>query len=149
MRGGLLRSVLAALLVGVLPASSFAADGAAGMVYTNGTAWINGSSVPKTMVVFPGDLVQTHPDSMANIKASKLNVLVFSDSLVQFEPLTLKLEHGRVNVLTFKEYSVRVGELKISPKDALGTSEFEISDTDGVARIIARKGDLMLDDGKR
>jgi len=52
-------------------------------------------------------------------------------------------------VLTFKEYSVRVGELKISPKDALGTSEFEISDTDGVARIIARKGDLMLDDGKR
>ena len=148
MRCGLLRSALAALLVGVLPVSSFAADNAAGMVYTNGTAWINGSSVPKTMAIFSGDLVQTHPDSMANIKASKLNVLVFSDSLVQFEPLTLKLEHGRVNVLTFKEYSVRVGELKISPKDASGTSEFEISDTDGVARIIARKGDLVLDDGK-
>jgi hypothetical protein len=148
MRCGLLRSALAALLVGVLPVSVFAADSAAGMVYTNGTAWINGSSVPKTMAVFPGDLVQTHPDSMANIKASKLNVLVFSDSLVQFEPLTLKLEHGRVNVLTFKEYSVRVGELKISPKDAAGTSEFEITDTDGVARIMARKGDLVLDDGK-
>ena len=148
MRCSLLRSALAALLVGVLPVSCFAADNAAGMVYTNGTAWINGSAVPKTMAVFPGDLVQTHPDSMANIKASKLNVLVFSDSLVQFEPSTLKLEHGRVNVVTFKEYSVRVGELKISPKDASGTSEFEISDTDGVARIIARKGDLMLDDGK-
>ena len=125
MRSGLLRSALAALLVGVVPMSSFAADGAAGMVYTNGTAWINGSAVPKTMAVFPGDLVQTHPDSMANIKASKLNVLVFSDSLVQFEPLTLKLEHGRVNVLTFKEFSVRVGELKISPKDTSGSSEFE------------------------
>ncbi|HMK23023.1 MAG TPA: hypothetical protein VK466_11870, partial [Terriglobales bacterium] len=125
-----------------------AADGAAGMVSTDGTAWINGGTIPKTMAVFSGDLVQTRSDSMANIKASKLNVLVFSDSLVQFEPQTLKLEHGRVNVLTYKDFSVRVGELKIAPKDSSRTSEFEISDTDGVARIIARKGDLMLDDGK-
>src|SRR5215470_11569011 len=148
MRCSLLRSALAGLLICALPASTFAADNAAGMVYTNGTAWINGSTVPKTMAVFSGDLVQTRPDSMANIKASKLNVLVFSDSLVQFEPQTLKLEHGRVNVLTFKDFAVRVGELKIAPKDSSHTSEFEISDTDGVARIIARKGDLMLDDGK-
>jgi len=118
------------------------------MVSTDGTAWINGGTIPKTMAVFSGDLVQTRSDSMANIKASKLNVLVFSDSLVQFEPQTLKLEHGRVNVLTYKDFSVRVGELKIAPKDSSRTSEFEISDTDGVARIIARKGDLMLDDGK-
>src|SRR5579871_4138816 len=123
MRCSVLRSAIAALLVCVVPASTFAADNAAGMVYTNGTAWINGTAVPKTMVVF-------------------------SDSLVQFEPQTLKLEHGRVNVLTFKGFSVRVGELKITPKNAAGTSEFEITDTDGVARIIARKGDLTLDDGK-
>jgi hypothetical protein len=148
MRCGLFRSALAALLVCVLPASTLAADSAVGMVYTNGTAWINGSAVPKTMAVFPGDLVQTRPDSIANIKASQLNVLVFSDSLVQFEPQTLKLEHGRVNVLTFKDFSVQVGDLRIAPKNASGTSEFEISDTDGVARIIARKGDLTLDDGK-
>lgn len=148
MRCALLRSAVAALLVCAVPASMFAADNAAGMVYTNGTAWINGTAVPKTMAVFSGDLVQTRPDSMANIKATKLNVLVFSDSLVQFDPQTLKLEHGRVNVLTFKDFSVRVGELKITPKNAAGTSEFEITDTDGVARIIARKGDLTLDDGK-
>jgi hypothetical protein len=118
------------------------------MLYTNGTAWINGNNVPKAMALFSGDLVQTKSDSLANIKASGINVLVLSDSLVQFDPSAVKLEHGRVNVVTSKGLAVRVGGIKVVPASASTATEFEVTDTDGTARIVARKGDLTLDDGK-
>jgi hypothetical protein len=36
--------------------------------YAKGTAWVNGDAVPNSTAVFPGDLVQTKPDSMADIR---------------------------------------------------------------------------------
>jgi hypothetical protein len=63
------REILTWLLIMVLPASMFAADSSAAMLYTNGTAWINGGSVPKSSAIFSGDLVQTKTDSVASIKA--------------------------------------------------------------------------------
>jgi hypothetical protein len=116
------------------------------MLYTNGTAWLNGTSVPKSSAVFVGDLVQTKADSVANIKAPGSNVLVSSDSLVQMQPDSVKLEHGRVSVGTSKTLATQVGGLKVTPKAASWT-EFEVSDTDGTVQIIARKGDLLLSDG--
>ena len=73
-------------------------------------------------------------------------MLVLSDSLVQYSPASVKLEHGRVNVVTSKGFAVRVG-IKISPAAESKASEFEVSDTNGSARIIARKGGLTLVDG--
>ena len=64
-----LRNAFCWILILIVPASMFAADSGSAMLYA-GTAWLNGSSVPKTSVVFPGDLVQTKPDSVANINAA-------------------------------------------------------------------------------
>ena len=141
-----LRTFVACLLVLVVPASLFAADSAAAMLYTNGTAWLNGSSVPKSSAVFAGDLVQTKSDSVASIKAPGSSILVLSDSLVQMQTNGVKLEHGTVSVGTGKSMVAEVGGLKISP--AAGTwTEFQVSDTDGTVQIVARKGDLILSDG--
>jgi hypothetical protein len=115
------------------------------MLYTNGPAWLNGSSVPKTSAIFSGDLVQTRSDSVANLKAPGTSVLVLSDSLVQFQGSAVKLEHGVVNVLTSKTMTAQVGGLKVVPVAASWT-EFEVRDTDGSVKIIARKGDLTLTD---
>jgi len=62
MRSSIVRAVLSWLLVVVLPASMFAADSSAAMLYSNGTAWINGGYVPKAQALFSGDLVQTKTD---------------------------------------------------------------------------------------
>jgi hypothetical protein len=43
---------------------------------------------------------------------------------------------------------LRVGALKAVPVSDSASTEFEVVDTDGTAWIIARKGDLTLDDGK-
>jgi len=142
----ILRTALACLLIVLVPASLFAADSAAAMLYTNGTAWLNGSSVPKSSAVFAGDLVQTKSDSVASIKAPGSNVMVLSDSLVQMQADGVKLEHGTVTVGTSKSMIAEVGGLKISPAGNAWT-EFQVSDTDGTVQIIARKGDLTLSDG--
>lgn len=141
-----LRTLVACSLIMLVPASLFAADSAAAMLYTNGTAWLNGSSVPKSSAVFPGDLVQTKSDSVASIRSPGSSVMVLSDSLVQMESEGVKLEHGTVHVGTSKSMVAEVGGLKISPKGNAWT-EFQVSDTDGTVQIIARKGDLVLSDG--
>jgi hypothetical protein len=146
MRAFSYRAILSWLLIFLLPASTFAADSSAAMLYTNGTAWINGGNVPKSSAIFSGDLVQTKMDSVASIKSPGNSVLVLSDSLVQFQGSAVKLEHGSVNVGTSKSMATHVGELKVEPASASSWTEFEVRDTDGAVRIIARKGDLRLID---
>jgi hypothetical protein len=145
MRNSTARAILSCVLIFVLPASLFAADTTAAMLYTNGTAWINGGSVPRSSAIFSGDLVQTRADSVASIKAPGSSVLVSSDSLVQYQGDSIKLEHGGMSVATSKNMAARIGALRVVPASA-GWTEFEVRDTDGAVKIIARKGDLTLID---
>ena len=146
MRTSMFRGVLSWLLIMVLPAASFAADSGAAMLYTNGAAWINGGTVPKSSAIFSGDLVQTRTDSVASIKATGTSVMVFSDSLVQFQGSAVKLEHGSLNVGTSRSMAAQIGELRVVPASGTSWTEFEVTDTDGAVKIIARKGDLRLID---
>jgi hypothetical protein len=141
-----LRKLVSCALVLLVPASLFAADSAAAMLYTNGTAWLNGATVPKSSAVFIGDLVQTRTDSVANIKAPGTSVMVAADSLVQLKENAIRLEHGTLSVGTSKNLAAQVGGLKIVPASAAWT-EFQVTDTDGTVRIMAKKGDLSLSDG--
>ena len=147
MEKSALRGVVSCVLMLLLPVSLFAADTNAAMLYTNGAAWINGAHVPRSSsAIFSGDLVQTKMDSVASIKSPGNSVLVLSDSLVQYQGSAVKLEHGSVNVGTSKSMATHVGELKVEPASASSWTEFEVRDTDGAVRIIARKGDLRLID---
>jgi hypothetical protein len=100
MRTLTFRGVLSWLLITVMASPAFAADSAAAMMYTNGTAWINGENIPKSSAIFVGDLLQTKANSVANIKSSGTSVLVLSDSLIQYQGSAVKLEHGSLNVAT-------------------------------------------------
>src|SRR5258707_5338343 len=85
MSQSMLKAALSLVLAMLLPAQLLAADSASAMLYSNGTAWVNGSTVPKSAAVFAGDLVQTRPDSSANLNASGSSVMVLADSLVKFQ----------------------------------------------------------------
>jgi hypothetical protein len=139
------RGVLSWLLIMLMASPAWSADSAAAMLYTNGTAWINGGTIPKSSAIFAGDLVQTKSNSVANIKSSGTSVLVLSDSLIQYQGSAVKLEHGSLNVATTKSMSAQVGGLKVVPAGTTWT-EFEVRDTDGAVKIIARKGDVKLID---
>jgi hypothetical protein len=143
-----LRNAFCWILILIVPASMFAADTGSAMLYAKGTAWLNGSSVPKTSAVFPGDLVQTKPDSVANINAAGSNVIILSDSLVKFEGTAVSIEHGSVTVATSKGMTTRAGEVTVSPASNALT-EFDVSDLNGTVQILARKGDLSISDGSQ
>jgi hypothetical protein len=143
-----LRNAFCWNLILIVPASMFAADSGSAMLYARGTAWLNGGSVPKTSAVFPGDLVQTKPDSVANINAAGSNVIILSDSLVKFEGTAVSIEHGSVTVATSKGMTTRAGDVTVSPTSNALT-EFDVSDLNGTVQIVARKGDLSVSDGNQ
>ena len=139
------RKMVSCVLLCIVPASLFAADPGAAMLYANGAAWLNGSHVPNSSAIFAGDLVQTRSDSAANIHAPGSTITVLGDSLVQFEGVSLKLEHGGVSVSTSKSVATIAGDVRVAPVSNAWT-EFNVTDTDGTVRIAARKGDLNVTD---
>jgi hypothetical protein len=138
--------LVSCVLLLLFPTSMFAADSNAAMLYTNGTAWINGAHVPRSSTaIFFGDLLQTRSDSMANINSPGSTITVFSDSLVKFEGTSLHIEHGGVTVSTSKGVATTAGDVKVAPASDAWT-EFNVIDVDGTVRIAARKGDLTVSD---
>ena len=143
-----LRGMVSCVLTVLFPLSLFAADSEVAMLYTNGPAWVNGAHVPRpSSAIFSGDLLQTRSDSVANINQPGSMVQVLSDSLVQFEGTSVKIDHGGVRVSTSKGMATTAGEVKVSPKTDSWT-EFNVLDVDGTVRIAARKGDLTVTDSK-
>jgi len=142
------RVVSCLLLLLPFPASLFATDSETAMLYTNGIAWVNGSGVPRaTSAIFSGDLLQTRFDTVANINSAGSSITVHRDSLVQFEGSSLKIEHGGLTVSTSKGIAATAGDVKVAPASDAWT-EFNVTDVDGTVRIVARKGDLTISDGR-
>jgi hypothetical protein len=141
------RRMASCVLLFLFAGSLFAADSNAAMLYTSGAAWVNGAHVPRSSsAIFSGDLLQTPADSVANISEPGLSITVLSESLVQFGISSVRIEHGEVAVSTSKEVATTAGEVKITPASSAWT-EFDVADVDGVVRIAAKKGDLLIADG--
>jgi hypothetical protein len=139
------RRVVSCVLLLIVPAALFGADQPSAMLYSHGTALLNGDSIPRSTAIFSGDLIQTTADSVANINVIGSTVLVLNDSLVQYEGNAVKLEHGGVTISTSKLLGTHAGDVTVSPAASVWT-EFEVRDVDGRVQIAARKGDLTLTD---
>ena len=137
--------ILSCMVAVVFTTALFAADQPGAILYSHGVAMLNGSSIARSSAIFSGDVVQTNPDSAANINASGSIVLILNDSVVRYEGSTVNLEHGGVTVSTSKSLATRVGNLTVSPVAGVWT-EFEVRDVDGQVQIAARKGDLAIGD---
>jgi hypothetical protein len=141
------RHIACWMMIAVVPVSLWAADSSPAMLYARGTTWINGSAVPRTSAVFPGDMVQTRSDSVASINASGSNVVVLADSLVKFEGPAVALEHGSLKVATSRGLSTHTGEITVTPASS-GWTEFEVKQiSDDSVQIMAQKGDVTVSDG--
>jgi hypothetical protein len=137
--------ILSCMMVIILPAALLAADLPGAMLYSHGTALLNGNSIARSSAIFSGDLVQTNGDSVANINATGSSVLVMNDSLVQYEGSALKLEHGGITISTSKLLAAHAGDVKVTPA-ASSWTEFDVRDVDGRVQIVARKGNLTISD---
>jgi hypothetical protein len=145
MRNPFFRQLLSAIIAMLLPGVLLAADTGAAMLYGNGTTWVNGSSIPKSSAIFSGDLVQTKTDSVANINAAGSSVIIQPDSLIQFQGSSVKLEHGGITISTSKAMGTQADDLTVTPASNDWT-EFDVRNVNGTIQIVARKGDLVLQD---
>jgi len=139
------RPAVCCLLMVAFPAQMLAGESAAAMLYTSGSAWVNGTAVPKSAAMFEGDLLQTQTDSTANIQASGSSVLVQADSLVKFDGPAVEIEHGGVRVTTSRGMEARAGDVTVKPAGNSWT-EFQVVDVDGQVQIAANKGDVTVQD---
>src|ERR1035437_1185474 len=137
--------ILSCMLLVIFPAALFAVDQPAAMLYSHGTALLNGNSIASSSAIFSGDLVETSADSAANINAPGSIGLVLNGSLVKYQGNAVELEHGGVTISTSKVLATRVGDVTVSPAVSVWT-EFEVRDVDGRVQIAARKGDLTIND---
>lgn len=140
------RKLICWTMIAVFPAALMAADSGAAMLHAKGTAWVNGSTVPNSSAIFPGDLVQTQANSVVNINSSGSSVTVLSDSVVKYEGNAVSVEHGRVTVATSKGMATRLGDVTVAPVSNTWT-EFDVTDVDGRVQVVARKGDVSINDG--
>src|SRR5208337_2459171 len=107
------RRMVSYVLLFLFPAAMSAADSNAAMLYTNGAAWVNGTHVPRSAsAIFSGDLLQTRSDSVANINEPGASITVLADSLVQFDPASVRIEHGVVSVSTSRGVATTAGDVK-------------------------------------
>jgi hypothetical protein len=140
------RNILCWVMLAAFPLSLFAADSGAAMLYAKGTAWLNGGTVPSSAAVFPGDLVQTKADSVADINAAGSSVMILPDSVVTFEGDSVAIDHGAVSVTTAKGLSTRAENLTVTPVSG-GSARFDVNDVNGRVEIVARKGNVSISDG--
>lgn len=146
MRAALRKFLCCTLIVlCALPACLLAGETKAAMVYAKGTAWLNGSVIPRTSAIFPGDLVQTQSDSAANLHLLGTTITVLPNSLVKFAGPAIELQHGGLTVLTSRQQPAQVGDLLITPASASWT-EFWVGEADDRVTIMARQGDVMIRD---
>lgn len=111
------------------------------------TTWLNGAAVPHSSAIFPGDIVQTNNDALANINAPGSNVVVLPNSVLKYEGSAVSIERGGVTVATSTQLNTAVGEITVRPAAPSKPTEFEVTDKGNVVQIIARRGDLSINDG--
>lgn len=146
MNSGLLKSAMVWVLIIITPATLMAADPGA-MLHAKGPVLLNGNPVPaNASAIFPGDSVETQPESAADINASGLGVVVLPDSLLKFEDNAIAVDHGGVSVVTSKSLVVRASDVTVTPVVAAST-EFELTNVKGVIEVAARKADITVDCG--
>jgi len=144
-----IRGLVSGVLIFLFPLGMFAADANPAMLYSNGAAWINGAHVPhSSLAIFTGDLLQTRYDSFVNIRQQGSTVAVLGDSLIKFEGSSVEIDHGGVTVSTAKQLATTVGDIRVTPASETWT-EFTVVDVNGTVKILAKKGDLTLTDGKQ
>jgi hypothetical protein len=137
------RNLVCGVMVVVLPTSLMAQDSARAMLRNEGGAWVNGSPAPKSSAIFMHDSVRTEKENKARIDADGSTVTVAPETIVQFEGDLLILEHGSLQVNTWRGMRVRVNCVTVSPP-AQEWARYDVTDVDGTVLVLAHQNDVRI-----
>jgi hypothetical protein len=141
-----LRNFLCWMMVVLWPLSLLAGETGAAVVHTKGGVWVNGAEVADSTAVFPGDVLETKPGSVADLDSEGSSVLIQPESVVKFQGNSVSLEHGSVSVGTATSMSVHVNCVKVEPVSTQRT-QYDVADLSGTVQVAAHKSDLNITQG--
>src|SRR5579864_731179 len=148
MRVSIRRACLCWAISALLPLSSMGQalpekPGGA-ILHTQGGVWVNGYEAHDSSAVFPGDVIETKPDSSANLSLDGSTVLIAPESVSKFQADLLELDHGGVSVVTSKSFKVRVNCILVVPVMNEWT-QYVVTDLNGTVQVAARKLDVNVE----
>ena len=144
----MLRNLLCCLTIALVPMALMGGETGAALLEVQGTAFLNGLAAARSQAVFPGDLLLTKGQTVANLHASGSNVTVLAETLVQFNPEEVGIQHGGVTVATMKGMSVQAGEVRVTPVATREWTQFQVASEDGTVQVLAQKGDVQVSDSE-
>jgi hypothetical protein len=134
--------VLGAMIV-ILPISLLAQESAGAILHNDGGVWLNENPAPNSSAIFLHDLVRTEKGNSARIDADGSTVTVEPETIVQFEGDELILEHGSLQVNTWRGMRVRVNCVTVSPP-AQEWARYDVTDVDGKVLVLAHQNDVKI-----
>jgi hypothetical protein len=137
------RNLVCGVMILILPGSVMAQDSSAAMLHNEGGVWLNGNSAPDSTAVVMHDVVRTQKDSRARIDADGSTVTIEAETIVQFEGDELILEHGSLQVNTWRGMKVRVNCLTVIPPTQ-EWARYDVTDVDGKVLVLAYQNDVNI-----
>src|SRR5258708_20811093 len=108
------------------------------MVYANGPASVNGTEIPKSVAIFPGDMLETRQESSANLTTTGSSVMVLADSQVKYEGSSVEVDRGTVRVSTESGFAAHACEVKARPANP-PTTQNQFTNTATPVTVTATK----------
>ncbi len=127
----------------ILPASLAAQDPTRGLLHSDGGTWLNEVQAPNVAAIFPDSLVQTQAGHVARIEVEGSSVLILPETMMQFQGLTLALDHGTIQLDTAREMEVIVGCVTISPVNSDRTA-YDVTDARGTVTVSVSKNEVKI-----
>ena len=118
----------------------------AAVLSAHGNVTVNARPALNTNAIFPGDSVQTQPDSTAILTFEGSSVIVQGDSAARYEGTEMIVERGGITVTTQRGLAVQVGCMMITPA-ADGWVEFTVANHLGLVEIAVTKGTMSVAEG--
>jgi hypothetical protein len=148
MRVPIVRSCLCWAISAILPLSlmgqALPEKPGGAILHTQGGGWVNGYEAHDSSAVFPGDVIETKPDSSANLSLDGSTVLIAPESVSKFQADLLELDHGGVSVVTSKSFKVRVNCILVIPVLNEWT-QYVVTDVNRTVQVAARKLDVNVE----
>lgn len=140
-------TVVCYLLVVLLGVGMLSAQTGGAMLYANGNVKVNGQAAGDSTSVFSGDRIDVTESSAGSINRSGSSVVVSPNSSIQYNPASVQVIQGSARVSTSKGMSASVGQILVSPQDAV--AKFDVVRSADKVVVVSREGALTVKDGGR
>lgn len=133
-------------MIVLLPLSLSAQEDSGAILHSIGPGvFVNESAAPASIAVFPNDVIKTEKDVAARLQVTGSDAEINSETIVQFNPTELALDHGSVTVNTSRGLRVRVGCITVTPVHDVQWTRYQVLDVNGKVTVSAVKDDVYID----